>query len=144
MISSASNNQIKNIIKLQKQAKVRNEQGLFVVEGRKMFEEARDQAHVFVEKAYCSSSYYEEYAKNDSYFKGIAFELVSDSVMKEISETITPQGILALVKKPEYKIEDMLRSDRVRLLLLEDLRDPGNLGTMIRTSEGVEIGRAHV
>jgi TrmH family RNA methyltransferase len=67
------------------------------------------------------------------------FDIVSDSVMKEISETMTPQGILALVKKPQYQLSDMLTKDRVRLLLLEDVRDPGNLGTMIRTAEGVGI-----
>lgn len=139
MISSASNNQIKNVIKLQKQAKARNEQGLFVVEGRKMFEEARDQERVKVDKVFCSMSYFEQYAKSESYFQGIEYELVTDSVMKEASETITPQGILALIKKPEYQLGELLNFSRVRLLLLEDLRDPGNLGTMLRTAEGVGI-----
>lgn len=140
MISSASNSQIKNVIKLQKQSKAREEQELFVVEGRKMFEEARDQEQVHVKKAYVSSSYFEQYADSDErYFKGVDYELVSDSVMKEASETITPQGIVALIQKPKYSLQDMISKDRVRLLLLEDLRDPGNLGTMIRTSEGVGI-----
>lgn len=140
MISSIANSQIKNIIKLQKQAKVRNEQGQFVVEGKKMFEEARDQANVHLEKAFVSESYYIQQCNQDErYFKGCSFEIVSDAVMKEASETMTPQGILALVKKPQYQLKDMLHKDRVRLLVLEDVRDPGNLGTMIRTAEGVGI-----
>lgn len=140
MISSLTNSQIKNIIKLQKQAKVRNEQGLFVVEGKKMFEEARDQATVQLEKSFVSESYFvQQCSQDESYFKKSSFEIVSDAVMKEISETMTPQGILALIKKPQHQLSDMLNNDRVRLLLLEDIRDPGNLGTMIRTAEGVGI-----
>lgn len=140
MISSSSNSQIKNIAKLQKQAKVRNEQGLFVVEGRKMFEEALQLKHVSIHKAYASESYYREHCNSDeAYFNGVSFEIVSDQVMKEMSETMTPQGILALIKKPEYQLSTLLSKDRIRLLLLEDVRDPGNLGTMIRTSEAVGI-----
>lgn len=140
MISSTSNSQMKNIIKLQKQAKVRNDQGLFIVEGKKMFEEARDQGHVKVEKAYVSTSYLEQYVSDQKkYFDGIDYEMISDAVMKEVSETITPQGIIALIQQPKYELKDMLCKERVRLLLLEDLRDPGNLGTMIRTSEGAGI-----
>ena len=87
-----------------------------------------------------SESYYEQYCnRNEQYFKGSNFELVSDGVMKEISETMTPQGILSLIRLPEYTIDQMLTNQRVRLLILEDIRDPGNLGTMIRTAEGVGI-----
>ena len=140
MITRASTSQMKNIGKLLKQAKVRNEQGLFVVEGKKMFEEARDQGHVSIEKAYVSSSYIEQYVSNErAYFQGVDYELVSDTVMKEISDTITPQGIIALIQQPKYEQKDMLYKERVRLLLLEDVRDPGNLGTMIRTSEGAGV-----
>lgn len=140
MISSITNSQIKNIIKLQKQSKTRSELGVFVVEGRKMFEEARDQANVCVEKVYVSESYYAQHCnREEQYFKGISFELVSDAVMKTVSDTMTPQGILALVRMPNYRLESMLSNERVRLLILEDIRDPGNLGTMIRTAEGVGI-----
>lgn len=140
MITSITNSQIKNIVKLQKQTKARSDLGVFVVEGRKMFEEARDQANIDLQKAYVSESYYSQQCNYDElYFKGSAFEIISDSVMKEISETMTPQGILALVRMPKYQLDSMLSNERVRLLILEDIRDPGNLGTMIRTAEGVGI-----
>lgn len=140
MISSISNAQIKNVIKLQKQARVRNEQGLFVVEGKKMYEEARNQKRVTVEKVYVSAGYLEQISEDkEQYFMGNNYEVVSDSVMKEISETITPQGILALVHQPFYEITDMIGEEYTRLLILEDIRDPGNLGTMIRTAEGAGI-----
>lgn len=138
MITSSSNSQIKNLIKLQKQSKVRNEQGVFVCEGKKMFEEVANQKRNLIQKVYLAESYYHQYVKQDpTYLKDMDFEVVSDQVMKEASDTITPQGVLAIVKQPTYTLSDMLSGESIRLLLLEDIRDPGNLGTMVRTAEGV-------
>lgn len=64
------------------------------------------------------------------------YELVSEAVFKQISETVTPQGILGLVSVPTYEVQDILEDDRHHYLLLDDIRDPGNLGTIIRTAEG--------
>ena len=62
-------------------------------------------------------------------------------MFKTISDTQTPQGILALVKMPEYSLEDLLGEGRKQphLLILESIQDPGNLGTMIRTGEGAGV-----
>lgn len=134
MISSGSNSQIKNIIQLQKKGKLRREQGVFVVEGEKMVKEARN--HHLV-KAYAAESYYAELIKNeDLYLEGFEYEIVADSVFKQMADTMSPQGILAIVKIPEYSLDEMLCKEDTSLLLLEDLRDPGNLGTIIRTAEG--------
>ena len=68
---------------------------------------------------------------------------MADHVFQAVSETVTPQGVLAVVKMPEYTLEQMLTSmppeQGGTLLLLEDLRDPGNLGTMIRTAEAAGV-----
>lgn len=54
-----------------------------------------------------------------------------------MSDTKTPQGILAVVKMLEYDIEDLFKKDKVPMLVvLENIQDPGNLGTIIRTAEG--------
>ena len=135
MISSMSNAQMKNLTLLQKKAKEREEQGIFVVEGSKMFEEARD-AGILV-KAYASESFYQtKQTENENYFEGFEYEIVADSVFKEVSDTKTPQGIMGTVKTASHRLEDMLDHPDACLLLLEDIRDPGNLGTMIRTAEG--------
>lgn len=135
MISSVSNQQIKNLIQLQNKAKVRSEQGAFVIEGIKMFEESKAGGHLI--KAYVSESFYNEKLHEDKdYFNSFSYEIVSNSVFKEASDTMTPQGIMAVVKKPDYKLLDLMQKDTLNLMLLEDLRDPGNLGTIIRTSEG--------
>lgn len=134
MITSTSNQQIKNLIQLQNKAKIRGEQGAFVIEGLKMFEESKAGGHLV--KAYVSESFYADKIQENKEYFDFFYEIVSDGVFKEVSETMTPQGIMAIVKKPDYKLEDLIKKDKLKLMLLEDLRDPGNLGTIIRTSEG--------
>ena len=140
MISSTSNQQIKNLILLQTKSKAREKQNAFVIEGVKMFEEVRYQSKESLVKTYVAESLYEELkVSSPKYFEGIDYEIVTDQVFKEISETMTPQGILAVVKKPSYDLESMIAKDNATLLVLEDIRDPGNLGTMVRTAEGAGV-----
>lgn len=133
MITSAANSQMKEIEKLQKKAKHRQETGVFAVEGRKMVLEAGSR----LKKAYLSESYYNTCGLEG--IEGCEYEIVADNVFKSISETMTPQGILGLVRMPEYTLESLLKEEKVSLLLLENLRDPGNLGTILRTAEGAGI-----
>ena len=65
VITSLNNPQIKNLALLQKKAKARKEQGLFVVEGIKMFEEARDLG--LLVKSYLSESFYQEKLKTSDF-----------------------------------------------------------------------------
>jgi RNA methyltransferase, TrmH family len=138
IIISSGNAQVKNLLQLQKKAKVRKEQGVFVVEGLKMFEEARE-AGVLI-KAYLSETFFQEKFRIDpDFFPDLDYEIIIDSLFDEVSETITPQGILGTVRKAECSLESMLQMPDACLLLLEDIRDPGNLGTMIRTAEGAGV-----
>ncbi len=138
MISSTSNPQIKNLIQLQAKPKERLEQNAFVAEGIKMFEEARDGGHLI--KAYVTEELYEEKIGEDpDYFKGAACETVTEQVMKAASDTLAPQGVLAVVKRKEYNLSEIIKKQTVNLVLLEDLRDPGNLGTIVRTAEGAGV-----
>jgi TrmH family RNA methyltransferase len=138
VISSFSNAQVKNLTLLQKKPKAREKQGVFVIEGIKLFEEARENG--LLRKAYASESFYRETLEQRSdYFDDLEYELLTDSVFKEVSETKTPQGIMGIVQKSGYSLESMLKAPDACLLLLEDIRDPGNLGTMIRTAEGAGI-----
>ena len=136
MISSTSNVQIKQITALLKKSKERKEQKAFVIEGRKMFEEiCQDSSRVI--KAYFSDSYVKEQYANKA-MPQVPYEIVADSVFDAMAETVTPQGVLAIVKMPEYSLEDMI-ADAGTLVLLENLRDPGNLGTIIRTAEAAGV-----
>lgn len=135
MITSLSNQQIKQISQLQKKAKLRNELGQFVIEGMKMYKEIPSE---YIVATYVSESFYNEKIKND----GVCvynYEIVSDKIFSGISETITPQGIMAIVKQPVYNFNNIIKKESATLLFLDDLRDPGNLGTIVRTAEGAGI-----
>ncbi len=132
MISSESNGQIKELVKLQKQARFRKKQAIFVVEGLKMVQEAARYGKL--QKIYLSESLYEE--NLSELMLAYDYEVISDAVFRKVSDTITPQGILGLVTIPRYSQEEILQSQESYYLLLDDIRDPGNLGTMIRTAEG--------
>lgn len=130
MITSSSNQQIKNIVLLNKKAKARREQGVFVAEGRKMFLEAPRE---WIRKVFLSESFERE---NEIPLDGIEYEVVDDRVFASACDTRTPQGILTVVKIPSYTEEQVLGGDDPFLIVLEDLQDPGNVGTILRTAEG--------
>ena len=73
------------------------------------------------------------------FLKGTDWEMLSDSVFAAVSDTKTPQGVLCLVKMKENRLEDMLEDTDGVWLVLENVQDPGNLGTMFRTGEGAGI-----
>ncbi|MBS6396937.1 MAG: RNA methyltransferase [Clostridiales bacterium] len=131
MITSTSNPQVKNLQQLAKKARARNEQGVFLVEGIKMFQEAPEDK---IRKIYISKSLYEE--KGQAFLKGLDHEILEDHVFAAVSDTKTPQGILCVVEQYRYRLEDMADGGNPHLLLLENLQDPGNLGTIMRTAEG--------
>lgn len=135
MITSASNQQMKNLSKLIQKSKERKAQKLFVVEGEKMF---REVPVSWLEKVYVSESYYNR-KKEDTDSLQVPWEIVEDNVFKAVSDTMTPQGVLCVVKQPHYEAEQWLDVTTPCFLLLEDIQDPGNLGTMIRTAEGAGV-----
>lgn len=136
-ITSASNDKIKDVKKLVKSSKERYEQGVYIVEGIRMFREIPDTDIVAV---YVSESFY---ANNTDLVDSCGVEacVVSDKVFNGISDTGTPQGIMALVKMNKWSLEDVLGEgkhsydDKTFVIIAERLQDPGNLGTIMRTAE---------
>ncbi len=144
MITSTSNQKVKQLVQWQTRAKARRQDGIFLAEGLKMYEEAPRELiqEVYLTEAFLQSLrerqqraavYIEEKLKETGY------ELVAEEVFDRMSDTRTPQGILTVLKRPVYELQQLLREDRPLLVLLEDLQDPGNLGTILRTGEGAGI-----
>lgn len=144
MITSTSNQQMKQLAALLKKSKERKERQVFVVEGPKMALEAPKEwlRAVYVsesfENAPCHGAAVSE-LQSASVQYGFSYETVADSVFKGVSDTQTPQGIMAVVAMPEYSFEQLLAGEKTHLLILESIQDPGNLGTMLRTGEGAGI-----
>ena len=120
MIESSTNAQIKKIQKLKKSARNRRKEGLFIAEGVRLVEDAL--AYRMVEKVYLSEEADVEY--------------VSSKVFQEISDTESPQGVLAVVQMPGYDRSTIVEKEDAAVICLEDIQDPGNLGTIFRTAEG--------
>lgn len=140
IISSSKNERIKNIVTLQKSKKARTEQGVFVAEGLRLSEDVFRSAAKLIREVYVSESF----AGSDEVKR--LYELardirvadpvtVKDGVFESMSETVTPQGILCVAGQPSYTVDEIIDRNDIKLLVLEDIQDPGNLGTMVRTAE---------
>jgi TrmH family RNA methyltransferase len=139
MITSTSNPQVKNLVQLQKKGKARREQDVFLVEGIRMYREAPQDE---VEKIYLSDSFAKKPEGKailaDRASAGKA-EILEDRIFQTVSDTKTPQGILAVVRQKHYTLEQVVAGEKPLLLILENLQDPGNLGTILRTGEGAGV-----
>ena len=135
MIESTANKQVKNLIQLMKKAKIRRETQTFVVEGIRMFREVPKERLV---QTYVSEGFLEK-EENREAVEGIRYEVMTDKVFSAVSDTQTPQGILCVVRQKEYTLEEILKKEHPFLMILENLQDPGNLGTIFRTAEGAGV-----
>ena len=138
MISSTANARVKNITALQKKGKERRNQGLFVIEGRKLFEEVLRDAPEAIREVFVTDEYISVPAHKEA-MNGVAYEVVADNVMKAMAETMEPQGVVATVQIPRYNFEVLFQKEEATWVALEDLRDPGNLGTILRTAEAAGV-----
>ena len=135
MITSTSNPQVKRLLQLQKKGKARNEEKVFVVEGLRMFEEVPKER---VEKVYISETLYNR-KKHDLNLQDFPLEILSDQVFGHVSDTKTPQGILCVVKRAKYDLEELLQVKKPHFIVLDNLQDPGNMGTIVRTAEAAGV-----
>ncbi|MCH5275087.1 MAG: RNA methyltransferase [Lachnospiraceae bacterium] len=144
MITSTSNSHIKQLVQWQSKARERRRDGVFVAEGLKMLEEAPPRLirEIYLTQELMVSL---ENGKTDrertllNKIKAAGFETVADEVMKRAADTQTPQGVLTVLQQPSYEQEKILSAENGLYLLLEDLQDPGNLGTILRSGEGAGI-----
>ncbi|MBO6015215.1 MAG: RNA methyltransferase, partial [Lachnospiraceae bacterium] len=135
MITSPANAKIKNIIKLQKRSRERREQDVFIVEGVRMFREA---PRALIKEVFISESLARKNTLADQ-LSGLEVEIVEDSVFAKISDTQTPQGILCVMHRLHHDLAGKLAAANGVWMILEDIQDPGNLGTIMRTAEGAGI-----
>jgi TrmH family RNA methyltransferase len=124
LIKSSQNQTFKNLLKLQDK-KFRRQNDVFIVEGKKqVFEISKDWdiRQIIVSQKYETINNFEETI------------ILSERLFSKLSSTKSPQGIIAIVKKKHYKIEELINQTGI-FVVLENIQDPGNLGTIIRSAD---------
>ena len=136
MITSNQNPKLKLVRALQGRAKERRETGAFLAEGIRLVEEAQVANWPFRLVLYDEllSERGSLLVKN-LISRGVECEMVSSNVMKSLSETESPQGILAVLNEFQLPIPESLNF----ILIPDQIRDPGNLGTLLRTAAAVGV-----
>lgn len=135
MITSTANSRVKRVVQLQEKSKARLAEGVFVAEGIKMFLEAPLEQ---IEEVYLTEALAGRNPEVLGKVRQCQWEMVTEEIFQRMSDTRTPQGVLCVMKRFHYKLTDLLKPDAL-LVILEDIQDPGNLGTILRTGEGAGI-----
>ncbi|HPL54878.1 MAG TPA: RNA methyltransferase [Bacillota bacterium] len=137
VIKSSSNNLIKYIKSLRIK-KFRDKYGEFMIEGEKLLAEALNYK-ASVSMVLLSRNYWEK-GRHET-LSGMLSEshiplyYTEDNIFKEVCETDTPQGVLAVVRKLEFDLSAVMARDELCVVLLHEARDPGNVGTIIRAAD---------
>lgn len=136
-ISSKDNPLIKFVSQLQTSAKHRKANGLFVLEGLRICDDAY-QNNIRFDKLIVTKSALEKHSEHISRFLSVSENcyVLRDDLFKKISDTSSPQGIIAVAKTP---CQDTQIFTHGRYIALENIADPSNLGAIARTAEALGV-----
>ena len=144
-ISSRNNPNIKQFVKLASSKKYRRETGLFVLEGARLCRDAFDlwqQGRLDINSCFATEKAlvkYKDYI-NKSWFESFdRFYTVDDDIAQKMSDSQYPQGIFVTASASDNEFDVSKLSASGRYLVLDDLQDPGNVGTLLRTAEAVGV-----
>ncbi len=136
VITSSQNSKIKLVRALLGRAKERREANAFVVEGVRLIEEAVNSNWEFRFVLYDETLSERGKSQVESLkSRGVDVEMISESLMKSLSETETPQGILAVLEFKQLPLTNSLDF----VLIPDQIRDPGNLGTLLRSAAATGV-----
>lgn len=143
MLTSLQNEQVKSVVNLHKR-KYREETGEFLIEGWRFVEEAIEREAEIARVYVCPERQAETWAglAKTLEARGIPVTLVDEKVLRKMSDTENPQGILAVVCRPKWTWQDLQSQPEQVLLVLDGIQDPGNCGTILRTA--LAAGIRHV
>lgn len=144
-ISSRDNQLIKNTVKLKNKASFRKKNELFVIEGARLTQDAL-LSKVSIQSFICSDTGYERYPDLTSELEENSQKsyIVSDSLFAEMSDTVTPQGLMCICRFCNNVIYSDDIAKPMTALALENIQDPSNMGTILRTAEAIGIERVYL
>lgn len=137
-ITAKDNEKIKRYAKLASQKKARDEQGLFVIEGIKLFEEAV-RSNVEMEQIFLSEGFLPRWECLQKPCPMPPAFLISEAVERKIAASPSPQGIYAVCKKLDKPLNLGKIDNNGKFIALWNLQDPGNVGTIFRAADAMRI-----
>lgn len=139
VITSKDNEYVKHIKKL-KEKKYREEYKEFIVEGIKMVQEAIEENAKIKTIIICDDCKVQSSISNELMYEIAKYNCVyvAEKIFSTMSDVINPQGIMAIIEKPENK-ETEIDFSKDTFLLLDNIQDPGNMGTILRTADSLNM-----
>lgn len=142
LITAKANEKIKYAVHLRDSAKARREEGMFFLEGARLCADAS--ANVEIVRFFFTAKAEEKYFEEVSLLRQKAAESceVSEEIAAKLSDTFSPQGIFCVCKTLDKKrYIDKIYSN-AKIIALENIQDPANLGAIARTAEALGVGGA--
>ncbi len=127
---------VRAVAKLSKRA-ARQETGLFLLEGPQAAREALAWASETVLELYATPTALEKHTdvRDAAIDAGVDLQYTTEAVLDAMADTVTPQGIVAVARQSPTALKDILAEGPTLLAICEEVRDPGNLGTIIRAAD---------
>lgn len=136
MLDNPKSSQVREVARLAKKD-ARSETGLFLLEGPQAVREAL---------TFRPELFTELYLTDEASFKypdleataaehGIAFDFVTEPVIRAMADTVTPQGVVAVCRQFPVSVRKIFDRDTTLVAVLEEVRDPGNAGTILRAAD---------
>jgi TrmH family RNA methyltransferase len=136
MIDNPRSPRVRAVAKLAKRD-ARLETGLFLLEGPQAVAEALTFRPELVIELFATPTALERYSDISTAADnaGIDIEFVSEQVLESMADTVTPQGLIAVCRQFPTSLKDILSGEPKLIAILEEVRDPGNAGTIIRAAD---------
>lgn len=136
MLDNPRSPRVRSVAKLAKRP-ARQETGLFLLEGPQAVSEALQFRPDLILELYATPTALERYGdiSNAASEAGLEVEFVTEQVLESMADTVTPQGFIAVAQQFPTSIKEIFAREPKLVVVLEEVRDPGNLGTIIRAAD---------
>lgn len=136
MLDNPRSPRVRGVAKLAKR-EARLDTGLFLLEGPQAVAEALTFRPQLVVELYATPTALDRYTDiaQAAVDAGVDVEFVTEPVLESMADTVTPQGIIAVCHQFPTSVKDIFRSEPKLIAILEEVRDPGNAGTIIRAAD---------
>lgn len=138
MLENPRSPRVRAVAKLGKRS-ARAETGLFLLEGPQAVREALSYRPDAITELFSTPSGWDKHPdiRSAAAEAELTVEFVTENVLAAMADTVTPQGILAVARQTPTALKDIFAASPRLLTICQEVRDPGNLGTIIRASDAV-------